>query len=316
MFTFNDFKPNYHLVTIYYTCFYINYLNMTTSCCKPLVLTFLITLLSSSGIWGQKNPAYQLFNQNGKRISYGKMLKKIKKADIILFGEFHNNPICHWLQVELAKDLHSDELVIGAEMFERDAEKVLADYLSGNIDHVVLDSLVRLWPNYETDYRPLVDWAKEEGILFVGTNIPRKYANLVYREGFTALDTLSAEEKSWIAPLPIAYDPELPGYKKMLDMIAGHGGENFPKAQAIKDATMAHFLLENHKEGGISLHLNGTYHSDNFEGILWYLRARAPELQFLTISTVEQNQLKKLDQKYKRRANFMLVIPENMTKTY
>ena len=99
-------------------------------------------------------------------------------------------------------------------------------------------------------------------------------------------------------------------------MIAGHGGENFPKAQAIKDATMAHFLLENHKEGGISLHLNGTYHSDNFEGILWYLRARAPELQFLTISTVEQNQLKKLDQKYEHRANFMLVIPENMTKTY
>lgn len=286
------------------------------SICRPIVLTVTIVLLSLSSIWGQKKSAYQLFNQNGKRISYGNMLKQIKKADIILFGEFHNNPICHWLQLELAKDLTSNGLVIGAEMFERDGEQVLADYLSGTIEHAALDSLVRLWPNYETDYRPVVDWAKEEEISFVGTNIPRKYANLVYKEGFEALDNLSAEEKSWIAPLPIAYDPELPGYKKMLDMISGHGGENFPKAQAIKDATMAHFILENHKEGGRSLHLNGTYHSDNFEGILWYLRKKSPQLQYLTISTVEQKQLKKLNEEYKGRGSYILVIPENMTKTY
>lgn len=300
-----------------YFGFRINYPVMTTSSnYRPIVLTIALSLLSLSSIFGQKNPAYQLFNKNGKRISYGTMLKQIKKADIVLFGELHNNPICHWLQFELSKDLLSDKLVIGAEMFERDSKEALADYLSGTIDDLTLDSLVDLWSNYETDYRPIVDWAKEKGIPFVGTNIPRKYANLVYKEGFEALETLSTEEKSWIAPLPIAYDPELPAYKKMLDMIAGHGGENFPKAQAIKDATMAHFMLENHKEGGISLHLNGTYHSDNFEGILWYLRAAAPAFQYLTISTVEQDQLKKLKEEYKGRASYILVIPENMTKTY
>lgn len=244
------------------------------------------------------------------------MLKNITKADIILFGEFHNNPICHWLQFELAKDLLGDKLVIGAEMFERDTEKELADYLSGKMDDAALDSLVRLWPNYETDYRPVVDLAKEEGIPFVGTNIPRKYASLVYKKGFEALDTLSAEEQSWIAPLPIAYDPELPGYKKMLEMMSGHGGENLPKAQAIKDATMAYFMLESHQPDGISLHLNGTYHSDNFEGILWYLKASEPDFQYITISTVEQNQLKKLNPEHKGRANYILVVTETMTKTY
>lgn len=244
------------------------------------------------------------------------MLKQIRKADIILFGEFHNNPICHWLQSELAKDLLSDKLVIGAEMFERDTEKELNDYLNGKIDAVALDSLVRLWPNYETDYRPVVDLAKEKGIPFIGTNIPRRYASLVYKKGLEALDTLSTEEKSWIAPLPIAYDPELPGYKKMLEMMSGHGGENLPKAQAIKDATMAYFILENHKAGGQSLHLNGSYHSDNFEGIIWYLQASAPKLQYLTISSVEQDQLKTLKEEHKGKANYILVIPENMTKTY
>ncbi len=287
-----------------------------SSISKPILLTLSVCLLSLSTLWGQKKLAYQLFTQNGKKVTYGKMLKQINAADIILFGEFHNNPICHWLQIELAKDLPSEKLVIGAEMFERDGEQALADYLSGTIDHAALDSLVRLWPNYETDYRPVVELAKEEGIPFVGTNIPRKYASLVYKEGFEALETLSTEEKSWIAPLPIAYDPELPGYKKMLDMIAGHGGENFPKAQAIKDATMAHFILENHKEGGTSLHLNGTYHSDDFEGILWYLRERSPELQYLTISTVEQPQLKKLNEENKGKASYILVISESMTKTY
>lgn len=288
----------------------------TSSICRTLILAFSILLLSLNSVWGQRNPAYQLFNQNGKKISYGKMLKKIKEADIILFGEFHNNPISHWLELELATDLLSDKLVIGAEMFERDSEQVLADYLSGTIDDAELDSLVELWKNYETDYRPIVDLAKKEGVLFVGTNIPRKYASLVYKSGFEALDTLSTEEKSWMAPLPIAYDPALPGYKKMLNMISGHGGENFPKAQAMKDATMAYFILENHKTGGRSLHLNGTYHSDNFEGILWYLQTYAPDFKYLTISTVEQDQLKALDQEYKGRASFILVIPKNMTKTY
>ncbi|NRB51835.1 MAG: ChaN family lipoprotein [Saprospiraceae bacterium] len=283
---------------------------------KKIQWLVLIFCLSVTAVNGQKNPAYQLFKENGKKVSYGKMLKQIEKADIVLFGEYHNNPICHWLQFELAKDLMNDKLVIGAEMFERDNEQALANYLSGTIDGKALDTLARLWPNYETDYRPVVDLAKEEKIPFVSTNIPRRYANLVYRKGFEGLDTLSAEEKSWIAPLPVAYDPELPGYKAMLDMMPGHGGENFPKAQAIKDVTMAHFILENHKPGGLSLHLNGTYHSDNFEGILWYLREEQPDLQYITISTVEQNQLKQLDQEHKGKANFILVIPETMTKTY
>lgn len=279
-------------------------------------LTFVFLVSSLVYLEAQTKPAYQLFTEKGKSISYGKMLKKMKKADIILFGEHHNNPICHWLELELAKDLTSDQLVLGAEMFERDNEPALANYLNGTIDAKGLDSLARLWPNYKTDYQPIVDFAKKEKIPFVSTNIPRRYASLVYKSGFEVLDSLSADEKSWMAPVPIKYDPELPGYQQMLEMMAGHGGENLPKAQAIKDATMAHFILQNHLPGGVFLHFHGTYHSDNFEGILWYLRQTAPTLQYFTISTVEQPQLDKLEEEHLGKAHFILVIPENMTKTY
>jgi hypothetical protein len=99
---------------------------------------------------------------------------------------------------------------------------------------------------------------------------------MIFHGGFEALDTIPAIEKAWIAPLPIAYDPELPGYKKMLEMMDGHSGENLPKAQAIKDATMAHFILKYYKPGSLFIHYNGAYHSDNYEGIVWYLKKQKP----------------------------------------
>jgi hypothetical protein len=88
-------------------------------------------------------------------------------------------------------------------------------------------------------------------------------------------------DKSWIAPLPIPYDSTLPGYVKMIEMMGGHGGANMPKAQASKDATMAHFSLKAWKPGKLLIHYNGAYHSDYYEGIMWYLKraVRVPKVR-------------------------------------
>ena len=247
------------------------------------------------------------------------MMKKLQKADIILYGEIHNNPIAHWLQLEVAQSIHSSKpLTIGAEMFERDNQAALTQYLTNEIDRKSLDSLVRLWNNYSTDYEPLVEFAKSNYISVIATNVPRKYARIVFRGGFEALDTLPANEKQWIAPLPIPFDIELPGYKNMLTMMgdAAHSSENLPKAQAIKDATMAFSILENFKKGKTFLHLNGSYHSDNYEGILWYLKQDQPNLNYATISTVSQPNIQQLDNEHLGKADFIICVPENMTKTY
>ena len=265
---------------------------------------------------GFSQEAFAFFTQNGKRTSYRKLLRKSKKADIVLFGEYHNNPIAHWLEVKLTKDLLGKRsLILGAEMFERDNQDALDGYLEGTIDQKGLDTLARLWKNYKTDYKPWVDLAKREKLPIVATNIPRKYANLVYKKGLQALDTLPSAERKWIVSLPFPYDGNLSQYEKMKKM-ARHNPENLPMAQAIKDATMAESIETHYKKGSLFLHLNGSYHSDFFQGIYWYLRRRNHNLKILTISTLSQSNLKKLPSEAYGQADFILVVDEDMTGSY
>jgi uncharacterized iron-regulated protein len=277
----------------------------------------LLTVIWFLSTASAQDNAFQLFDSNGKKVKYAKMIKQLDNAQIILFGEFHDNPISHWLQFELTTSLSkSNQLVLGAEMIEADNQNALNQYLSEEIDADGLDTLARLWTNFKTDYKPLVNLAKEKNLNFVATNVPRKFARLVYNYGFEALDTLTDEEKSWIAPLPIVFDPTLPGYVEMLAMMGGHGGENLPKAQAIKDATMAHFILANYRPEQTFIHYNGAYHSNNYEGILWYLKQAKPEFSYSTISTVSQANISKLEDENKRLADFIICVDENMTSTH
>jgi len=284
---------------------------------KKTFIVAIIAVFISLPTFSQKIEAYRIFDKNGKEVSMKKMLKELELTQIILFGEFHNNTIAHWLQFEISNYLsEKHKLILGAEMFEADNQADLTRYVRGEIDKPVFDSLVRLWPNYETDYAPLVLLAKKQKLDFIATNIPRVYAKLVNQEGLEALELLSDEEKAWIAPLPISFDPELSCYKKMTGMMMGKGSANLPKAQAIKDATMAHFILKNYKEGYIFMHFNGSYHSDYYEGILWYLKREKPELKYTTITTVSQNYVDRLYDDNIGIADFIICVDNDMTNTY
>jgi uncharacterized iron-regulated protein len=277
----------------------------------------LTALLLAAFAGAQDKQGYQLYTKDGKQVTYKKLLKAAGDADVLFFGENHDNALNHWLQLELTKDLaEKKDLVLGAEMIERDNQPQLDQYLKGEIDQKAFDSLARLWPNHKTDYKPLVDFAKEKHFAFIATNIPRRFASKVYKGGFEALESLTAEEKAWVAPLPIAYDATLPGYVKMLEMSGGHGGDNLPKAQAVKDATMGWSIAQNLKPGTLFIHYNGTYHSDNFEGINWYLKKAKPGIKIITIAAVSQKDISKLEKEYFNSADFILVIDEDMTKTY
>lgn len=282
---------------------------------RILVLTFVLLNFS---LQAQNLQAYQIYNADGDKVSFTEMTASMAEADVILFGELHNNPICHWLQFELTQSLHQQDsnMVLGAEMFEADNQEPLNLYLQDSIDSKGLDSLARLWNNYKTDYKGLVDFAKGHQLPFIATNIPRPYARQVFKQGLESLDTLSDSVKNWMAPLPIEYDGELPGYKAMLEMMGGHGGENLPKAQAIKDATMAHFIVLNLPKDGIFIHYNGDYHSKDFEGISWYLNQYAEDLKIMTISTQLQDNVNELDSANAGHADFTLLIDGQVTSSY
>ena len=282
---------------------------------KLLLLLFMIPMMSLK----QDNPAYFLVDSSGNEIKYSKMIDELAEADVVLIGELHNNPISHWLELEITEDLHAvkkDKLVLGAEMFERDNQLLLNEYIRGIHTDAKFEADARLWKNYKTDYKPIVDFAKENTINFIATNIPRRYASLVFQGGFEALEKLDPEAKKLFAELPIRYDEQLPCYASLLDAgPSGHSNANLPKAQAIKDATMAESILRNRKGNQLFLHYNGAYHSDDHTSIVWYLKQADPSLKILTLTTVEFSNADSIPDSTYQKADYLILVPENMTKT-
>jgi uncharacterized iron-regulated protein len=284
-----------------------------------MVKTFTTLALSSISLlaFSQNKEAYKIFDKAGNESDYGQMLKSATGKQVVFFGEHHNNAICHWLQLSLMEDLAAaGPLVLGAEMFESDNQLLLNEYLRGAISEASFEKEARLWPNYKTDYKPMVLLAKEKGIPVIATNIPRRYASMVHKQGLESLDSLDKAAKKFIAPLPIKTDTLLASYASMKTMMGAHGTTSMIHAQMIKDATMAHFILENMDKKGTFLHLNGAFHSDMYEGIVWYILQEKPKTGILTISTVEQDDLSKLDEEFMGKADYILVVPSKMTKTH
>src|SRR6478735_1570059 len=226
------------------------------------LLLFTLFFFYNSPIFPQSNvdkQAFKIFDKQGKAVSYSKMLKELQKSEVILFGELHNNPISHWLELSLLKVLDSNKVIAGAEMFKSPDQLKVNDYLIGKLSDKEFSEQAELWNNFATDYKPLLDYSAKAGIPFIASNCDRKYARLVAKKGLTSLDSLSAEEKIYLAPLPVQVDMNLPGYKNFLEMgTHGHqgtmNGEFMAQAQALKDATMAHFIISNYKPGFTFLH--------------------------------------------------------------
>jgi len=282
---------------------------------------FLIFTVLSITVFAFKSDkkAYQLFDIKGKETHYAKLLEEAKEADVILFGELHDNPIDHWLEQELTKDLYADKkenLILSAEMFEADDQITVDEYLSGDISEKTLKDEAKLWTNFPSDYKPLLDFAKKNKLKLIAANIPRRYANMVYSKGLEKLDSINQEARRWIAPLPILYDSTLTCYKDIFTQAKGHGGQNLPKSQAIKDATMAYFILKNFSGGKTIIHFNGSYHSDRHQGIEWYLKKSNPALKILTIGSTEQDEIENLEKENLGLADYILCTPTSMSKTY
>jgi uncharacterized iron-regulated protein len=271
--------------------------------------------------YAQPKPAYSIFTSEGKETDYGKMLKVLLDADIIFIGETHNCPISHWLEYEIASDVIKKSpkgLVLGAEMFESDNQLLVDEYTQGLISSDKFEAEAKLWDNYWTDYASLLFLAREHGLKFVATNVPRRYASYVKDNGLEALQSLSENARSLMAPLPIPYDKAVQD-EAMFGFMQMMGGKNsgksyFAEAQAIKDATMAWFISQNYDKKFI--HFNGNFHSDNKGGIIPYLEQYLPGKTIVTICSARQDSLKSLEKENRGRADFVVVAPTDFPMSY
>lgn len=272
----------------------------------------------------QSKPAYQLYKNTGEIANYDDMIVDLAQSDMVFFGEYHNNPISHWMQLEMSKsfyDIKKDNLFFGAEMFENGNQLVLNEYLQGLYpEDKMLPEITQLWSNYKTDYKPLVEFAKEHDLRFIATNIPRRYASMFNKMGMGALQELSPEALAMIGPdLETYFDPTVKAYAEMADMMGGHVPPNMLNiqiAQASKDATMAHFSIQNFKPGDFLFHFEGSYHSNYDQGIIWWINKIKPGYNIKSITTVTGSEWNDMTAAEKASiSNYIIVVADTMTQT-
>lgn len=285
-------------------------------------LMLLVLLVVGNITTAQELQAFKIYDQNGEQTGWESMLEELSRQEVVLFGEFHDNPVIHWLELKVLEQLYNrnPNLVLGAEMFEADNQLILDEYLEGRISQSSFESEMRLWQNYQTDYKPLVEFAKEHSLRFVATNVPRRYASMVARQGMDKLVEVSEDAQNYLPELPVEVDTLTPGYSEMLTMMEGHGPEgsamNYVAAQALKDASMSQRILHNLVPDGLLLHFNGNYHSKDYGGIYWYLKKARPDLKISTIS-VEQSQDQDLGlPDDSSQGDFIIVVPADFPRSY
>ncbi len=285
---------------------------------------YLLIYLIGSTVFGQNLTNFQFYQKNGKKVNVEKVAKELAKYDVVLFGEHHNDAVNHWLQLKITEKIYEQNknIHLGMEMFERDNQTYLTNYVLNGLDEKQFKDSVRFWNNYKTDYQPLIEFAKKNKLAAIATNVPRKYASKVAKESLKSLDDLSADEKKWIVKLPLTVDYEAPGYPEMIEMMGEHSGmkaKQFVDAQALKDATMSESILRNLPKNGIFIHYNGDYHSKNYGGIYWYLKNTNPNLKVAVISILESDEDLKMTLPKEEKfvpTEFILVLPKDSPKTF
>ncbi|MFQ5537297.1 MAG: ChaN family lipoprotein [Gemmatimonadota bacterium] len=269
------------------------------------------------------------------------LLEAFRTADVVLVGEEHDDAVGHRVELALVGAAHQAvaepagrTLVVSLEMFERDVQPVLDEYLAGLITREHFLKSARPWPRYETDYAPTVEYARARGLPVVASNAPRRYVNRVTRLGPDALRDLPPEARSHLAPLP--YDPPSTRYRAQWDSLmtamprqggAGEGAARHRRArrpeadpmrfaldaQALWDATMAHSIaraLQAHL-GALVVHIAGSFHVERGTGIVEHLRRYRPGTRVLTVVIQPSEDIDRFEKaKHSGLADFVILTRE------
>ncbi|MDG3088679.1 ChaN family lipoprotein [Vibrio hannami] len=235
---------------------------------------------------------YHLYNGNGQPLSESRTIEELSQFDVVLVGEWHTHPAIHSFQTRLLQQLHeeSPDWALSMEQFSRDKQSTLDDYLAGNIGEQTLISKANGWPNYESDYRPLIEYAKAQQLDVIAANAPKPIVRCIGQKGLPWLDTLPANKREQVA---INIDTSDTPYKEKFMASLHHGKPedniNNYAAQVTWDETMAESitLYLNKESGSKVLHIAGKFHTEEGLGIAASIKRIRPETSIAVITPVE-----------------------------
>lgn len=267
---------------------------------------------------------YQIYSSSRKKIiTLDEIANDMSKADVLFFGEEHNDSAGHYLEHALFKKLaekYQGKLALSLEMFETDCQTPLNEYLAGLIREKNFINEARAWHNYK-DYRPMIELAKEDHIPVTAANAPARYANMVNRLGLGSLEQLDAKGKAFLPPLPIdtatgAY------YDKFVEIMGGHGamgGMKMYQAQNLWDATMGYniALLFKSRPGFKIMQINGGFHSEEKLGAAAQLKKYAPKVRILNIAAYTDDSFDNPDwSKFTTKGDYIILTDPKLAKTF
>lgn len=258
------------------------------------ILTFLVATLPVAAQIELKSENYRVFDKDGREATLAQIAEAAGNANCVFLGENHDDAVGHAVQAEIFKQVvekyaTSRPVALSLEMFERDTQIVVDEYLADLITEKQFLANARPWKNYETDYKPLLERAKAGKLPVIAANAPRRYVNMVSRNGRGALEALSPRAKSWLAPLP--YGKASAAYTEKFNALMGHegmggGNANLLESQSLWDATMAFSISEflQAKPEGLVVHLNGKFHTEKRLGTVEHFLTYRPAAKALVVT--------------------------------
>ena len=263
------------------------------------------TCLATTGFASEKTskedldtPTKTNYYYKGKEISLQKAVKIAENYDVVFFDEYHDQSSIHQAESNFFKQMYrqNQDMILSLEMFERDVQDVMDGYLNGEISEEDFKAKSRPWPNYEEDYRPLIEFSKAHNIYVLAGNIPRRMAAQYAKKGdfslITDIDRAYLPQKHLVEYG--AYYNEFKSYMSTGDesqhmMMSPERIELFYKAQCLKDDTMAESInnyINAHKNIKV-LHMQGAFHGNKHLGVVEKLHKLNPNLKILVITPVE-----------------------------
>lgn len=267
---------------------------------------------------------YKIYDTRSKQIvTIDQLVTDMANADVLFFGEEHNDSAGHYLENKIYQALHAaygSSLALSLEMFETDNQLVLDEYLQGKIDEARLGKDARLWSNYK-DYRPMIEYSRQNQLPVIAANPPRRYVSMVTRRGMKSLDSLSQSAKAFLPPLP--YDTLSGRYReKFLETMRGapeSASRNIYYSQSLWDAGMSYSIYRYLKKnkGKKIFHCVGKFHTDEKLGTATQLMMRNKKIRVRNISCFPDKNFANPDwSKYEKLGDYVILTDWDLKRTY
>lgn len=291
-----------------------------------LRLCLLFTFLLGTAAFAQPESSYvphRVYDAKDKRFTdFEAMLADLARADVVFIGEQHDDPGTHRLEVAILEGIarRRSNVIVALEMFERDVQQQVNDYLIGKISEQDFLKNSRPWPRYATDYKPLIEFAKAKGWKVIAGNVPRRYASQVGKSGLSAAEKLPEAERGFLARQFSC--PSDNYFKRFTEAMGGHPGdskeapkmdpamiERMYQAQCVKDETMAESIAAAAQAtpDTLVIHYNGAFHSDYRLGTVARTKQRLPKANIKVVSAMPVENLDSITaDKERKRGEYLL----------